>query len=611
LIIVRTNENLLTGISYMPFGPASSYMFGNGLSHFMSFDTDYRVNAIQVGGVLSRNYNYDNADNIAGIVDAVSNTKSQTFTYDQLDRLTSANGIYGYQAFSYDAVGNRTGFLADNGAGILSDTYNYEINSNRLSSIDKTTAGVASGTRTFIYDAVGNRTQGTADDNKIQNYTYNNANRLSTAKVTNALVGTYSYSALGQRVKRMATTTELYQYDESGQLIAVTDVTGKTLREYIYNGNQLISFTNVSNIAAAPTVTLIAGDASLQNAALSIAQTGYSDPAGFIQFNGEGQAAWNVTVPAGGTNSITLRYSMVGANRQVTVWLDGVQKTAINFNATANWNSWSTTTTSQVLTAGTHTLTIKSNGNSAPNLDKITLAPPSTPTTTTYYVHNDHQGTPQVVTNQVKAVVFMANYQPFGKLNPGQTNSIELYSRFPGQYLDSETGLYYNYFRDYDPSIGRYIESDPIGLGGGINTYAYVEGNPVKSIDPKGLVKIHGNWCGPNWTGAKKEEYNPYQRDNYTKPIDNLDTACQVHDVCYYQCREDNPCNKGARAQCHLKCDSNLDSVASKTKGTQAWAISKAMERSDSREEPNNPIRCSEDCYKDQLPKSPPPISEQ
>jgi RHS repeat-associated protein len=60
--------------------------------------------------------------------------------------------------------------------------------------------------------------------------------------------------------------------------------------------------------------------------------------------------------------------------------------------------------------------------------------------------------------------------------------------RFAGQYYDKETNLHYNYFRDYDPSIGRYVSSDPIGLAGGLNTYAYVENNPLRFVDPMGLT---------------------------------------------------------------------------------------------------------------------------
>ena len=68
--------------------------------------------------------------------------------------------------------------------------------------------------------------------------------------------------------------------------------------------------------------------------------------------------------------------------------------------------------------------------------------------------------------------------------------------RFPGQYYLPETGLYYNYFRDYDPQTGRYVESDPIGLrGGSYSTYSYVNNNPISNRDPLGLMCTPGVGC--------------------------------------------------------------------------------------------------------------------
>ena len=125
-----------------------------------------------------------------------------------------------------------------------------------------------------------------------------------------------------------------------------------------------------------------------------------------------------------------------------------------------------------------------------------------------YYYHNSHIGTPEVMTDELQNIVWQASYTPFGKATIS-INTIKNNIRFPGQYFDSETELHYNYFRDYDPEIGRYIQSDPIGLAGGINTYAYVEGNPIKYTDPKGLLKFCSRALGnlPRWAN-----FSPYPK---------------------------------------------------------------------------------------------------
>ena len=130
----------------------------------------------------------------------------------------------------------------------------------------------------------------------------------------------------------------------------------------------------------------------------------------------------------------------------------------------------------------------------------LVLVAPSHAAEKIYFVHTDHLGTPQGLTDDAQITVWKAGKDPFGNAAP----TIELVTnniRFPGQYYDAETGLHYNWNRYYDPKTGRYVTSDPIGLQGGLNTFGYGYQNPNKYVDPDGrlawvLIPLFGGGSG-------------------------------------------------------------------------------------------------------------------
>ena len=133
-----------------------------------------------------------------------------------------------------------------------------------------------------------------------------------------------------------------------------------------------------------------------------------------------------------------------------------------------------------------------------------------------YFIHSDQLGTPQKITDATPHnwaafnwgafnwgyttnVVWDGVSDPFG--NPASGSSLALTNlRFPGQYADAETALNQNWNRDYDPTTGRYIQSDPVGLGGGINTYGYVGGESVWLFRPNWpMPDLYRNRCWRNY----------------------------------------------------------------------------------------------------------------
>jgi len=118
-------------------------------------------------------------------------------------------------------------------------------------------------------------------------------------------------------------------------------------------------------------------------------------------------------------------------------------------------------------------------------------APSEAYATNVYFVYTDHLDTPRFITRSPDGHTAWRwdNGDPFGLLppneNPAGLGIFTFNLRMPGQYYDKSTNLFYNYFRDHDPQLGRYVQSDPIGLEGSINTYNYVEANPTSKTDPK------------------------------------------------------------------------------------------------------------------------------
>ena len=128
-----------------------------------------------------------------------------------------------------------------------------------------------------------------------------------------------------------------------------------------------------------------------------------------------------------------------------------------------------------------------------------------------YFIHTDHLNTPRLITNTVGLPVWRwDNDDPYGNNapneNPAGAGQFTCNLRLPGQYFDAELNTHYNYFRDYDPLTGRYLQSDPIGLQGGINPYLYANANPLSYTDPLGLNPgvgcLAGAWAGPLGCGV-------------------------------------------------------------------------------------------------------------
>lgn len=314
-----------------------------------------------------------------------------------------------------------------------------------IGSVIDTTPGKTDGLNlTFGRDAIGNLTQVTTPAGG-NNLTYDPLGRLTNVNdLSNNPVWTYTYDATGNRLSKQSGISAAVPYTYSSgpvppashQLLAV----GTVLRGYDAMGNTT----------------------SIGGAAYGF---GFDDTARLSQ------------VTTNGTVIKVYQYNALGQR---------VRKSHASINAEI---------LKTVYDEDGHALEELDYQNFVLNqyvwLDDLPVAVLAGSASALEYIEPDQLGTPRVAidaASNARSWYWSPVNDPFGEVQP--TGSLTLNLRFPGQMYDAESGMNYNYFRDYDSATGRYLQSDPIGLRGGISSYGYVGGSPLSFADPLGLCML-------------------------------------------------------------------------------------------------------------------------
>ena len=207
-----------------------------------------------------------------------------------------------------------------------------------------------------------------------------------------------------------------------------------------------------------------------------------------------------------------------------------------------------------------------------------------------YYVFADHINTPRMVTDTAGNRRWQSDImaaEPFGATAPNETptgqtadQAFVFNLRFPGQYFDKETATAYNYFRSYNPETGRYLQSDPIGLAGGLNTYGYVGGNPLSRVDPLGLAWTC-KWYGLVSICSNSPPVTMDPTDPLSPPVPSATPSSSSNrEACPPSPGNQDPC-KGLRDQLAAHEQKYRDYVANPSAGDNMGILDAAYQAGD------------------------------
>ena len=431
-------------------------------------------------------YAMDSGGNVQQTKDA--RNKIGTYAYDSLGRPTQITYSDQTIQFVYDQNLNGTGRLAQmsDASGSTHWTYTPQ---GRVASKQQT-IGSKSFTQSYAYNLAGNVVQIGTPSGQTITFGYSDGHKNSVVVNGNPVLGGVLYASFGPtRGWNWANGTfAVREYDADGRLTTIDSAGLSTYTFYADGKIKSWSTDDPSPISPNGLTTLDVDTDSNQlvESFGAEARTYSYDSAGNIISDGVHAFTYNdagrMVATTGGSSSAT--YALNGMGQRVRKILSGQSRYFTYDEAghlSGEYDDAGALIQEMVWLDDIPVAVLKPNGSGGVQV---------------FFVHTDHLNTPRKITRPAdNVVVWQWNSDPFGVTSAnedpdGDSVTFAYNLRFPGQYYDSETGLHYNYFRDYDPAVGRYVQSDPIGLAGGPSTYAYAGSSPAMWVDSKGLLQL-------------------------------------------------------------------------------------------------------------------------
>ncbi len=437
-----------------------------------------------------------------GTVTAITYNEAGLFETTTVDSEAFVTGV------AYNARGQRD--RVEYGCGVTTD-YSYEADTFRLSTLESTRSGDSKVLQdlAFTYDPVGNirAIENAADDTVFfdnvavspnQAFTYDGYYRLKTATGREKLSRGQPYNGdpasgtLRDAYTAVALYEQRYAYDAVGNITEMRHLVGGStdwVRTYTYEedgSGDPVSNRLVDTTESVGTVSYQHDDRGNVVFLPHLYNDGATPPSPNVEYDDRGQM---VKALLNSTDYALYYYDDAGQRVRKVVVKGAVVEDRRYVDGFEVWRKASSGT----LTEERTTLHVMDGEKRIAMIEKKTVGT-SAPLTRVRYQLGNHLGTSVLEVNEDGDVISYEEYHPYGSTawwtNDGDTEVSQKRYRYTGKEKDEETGLYYHGARYYAPWLGRWTSADPIGLGDGVNPFAYVHGNPVRSSDPTGMRDV-------------------------------------------------------------------------------------------------------------------------